>query len=315
MLTTTVVAASQRPDVIDLPIGFFPEGITLAEEWTVYVGSFLEAGAIWKGDLRTGEGEIVLSDGGGRAVGLEYDRRSGYLYVAGGYAGSARVYDTSDFSLVADIALAGDNENTLVNDVVVTETAAFFTDSFQAQLYKVPLKRHGGELQNGADTVAVTIPLSPEFTMLEGTINANGIEISDDGKTLLVVNMASGQLFAVDPTSGEAATVDLGGVLVHGDGMVLRQNTLWVVEHSLAAGNHTQITEVSLSADLSCGFVSPHVLVNEHFDFPATTARKGNSLYTVMSKFEVAPEDVATTPYEIVRTDRDGGEYLCPAAK
>lgn len=32
--------------------------------------------------------------------------------------------------------------------------------------------------------------------------------------------MASGQLFAVDPTSGEATAVDLGGVLVHGDGMV-----------------------------------------------------------------------------------------------
>lgn len=34
--------ASSRLDVIDLPVGFFPEGIALAEEWTVYVGSFDE---------------------------------------------------------------------------------------------------------------------------------------------------------------------------------------------------------------------------------------------------------------------------------
>lgn len=42
-------------------------------------------GAIWKGDLRTGEGEIVIS--GGQAAGLDYDRRSGYLFVAGAFTG------------------------------------------------------------------------------------------------------------------------------------------------------------------------------------------------------------------------------------
>ena len=39
---TAVVATSSRLDIIDLPTGFFPEGITRAEEWTVYVGSFSE---------------------------------------------------------------------------------------------------------------------------------------------------------------------------------------------------------------------------------------------------------------------------------
>lgn len=42
-------------------------------------------GAIWKGDLRTGEGEIVIS--GGQTAGLDYDRRSGYLFVCGGLTG------------------------------------------------------------------------------------------------------------------------------------------------------------------------------------------------------------------------------------
>lgn len=31
---------SSRLDVIELPVGFQPEGITLAREWTAYVGNF-----------------------------------------------------------------------------------------------------------------------------------------------------------------------------------------------------------------------------------------------------------------------------------
>lgn len=47
-------------------------------------------GAIWKGDLSTGEGEAVLSEAGEPALGLDYDRRSGYLYVAGSFAGNRK---------------------------------------------------------------------------------------------------------------------------------------------------------------------------------------------------------------------------------
>ena len=32
---------SSRLDFIELPVGFMPEGIALAEEWTVFVGSLL----------------------------------------------------------------------------------------------------------------------------------------------------------------------------------------------------------------------------------------------------------------------------------
>ncbi|CAN0399465.1 unnamed protein product, partial [Hapterophycus canaliculatus] len=46
-------------------------------------------GSIWKGDLSTGEGEVVLAEAGGSALGLAYDRRSGFLFVCGAYAGKA----------------------------------------------------------------------------------------------------------------------------------------------------------------------------------------------------------------------------------
>lgn len=45
-------------------------------------------GAIWKGDLSTGEGEVVVpGTEGGQGLGMKYDRRSGYLFVCGGLSG------------------------------------------------------------------------------------------------------------------------------------------------------------------------------------------------------------------------------------
>lgn len=60
------------------------------------------------------------------------------LAAAAAAAGTARVYDTSDYRLVSEIALA-DTIDTLINDVILTDAAAFFTDSFQSQLYSVRL--------------------------------------------------------------------------------------------------------------------------------------------------------------------------------
>lgn len=50
--------------------------------------------------------------------------------------GTARIYDDK-FDLVGDIPLAGLDQASFVNDVIVTKTAAYFTDSFQPQIYSV----------------------------------------------------------------------------------------------------------------------------------------------------------------------------------
>ena len=44
-----------KPDVIALPNGFQPEGITTSKRHTFFVGS-RDNGAIYRGSLRTGEG-------------------------------------------------------------------------------------------------------------------------------------------------------------------------------------------------------------------------------------------------------------------
>ncbi|CAM9164405.1 unnamed protein product, partial [Hapterophycus canaliculatus] len=251
ILGSAFVSASSRLDVIDLPNGFYPEGITNGEGWTAYVGS-LQTGNIWKGDLETGEGQVMELSAPGPAVGLDYDRRSGYLFVAGGPVGTARVYD-EHFGLVADLALAEEGDSTFVNDVIITKTAAFFTDSFQRKMYKVDLDRHSGALVGGEGGVH-TIMLSENVPVVEGAFNTNGVEAVDDGSKLIVVNSFSQQLYTIDPDTGVAVLVDLGGELLPGaggDGLVLRKNTLWIVDNSIE-----QVIEVSLSADLTCGSVA-----------------------------------------------------------
>lgn len=46
------------------------------------------------------------------------------------------MYD-EDFGLVADLPMAEEGDSTFVNDVIITKTAAYFTDSFQRKMYKV----------------------------------------------------------------------------------------------------------------------------------------------------------------------------------
>ncbi|CAN0084079.1 unnamed protein product [Hapterophycus canaliculatus] len=119
--------------------------------------------------------------------------------------------------------------------------------------------------------------------------------------------MASGELFSVDPETGHADLIDLGGVVSKSFSLVLfRPNVINQQNNDYV---HTR-TKVALSSDLSCGTVVRN-FTSDYYDFPATAVRKGNSLYYVNGKFGVAEEDVASTSYEIVRVDRDGGEDAC----
>jgi len=44
--------------------------------------------------------------------------------------------------------------------------------------------------------------------------------VTEDEKTLIVVHMVAGELYAVDTETGEASLIDLGGAKVYGDGLV-----------------------------------------------------------------------------------------------
>jgi hypothetical protein len=275
------------PDVIPLPDGFFPEGIAVGTGHDVYAGSLAD-GAIWKGDLRTGAGEILVPGAlGGIAVGLDHDDRSGFLHVAGGPLGVGSIYDGDTGALVDEFDLGAG----FVNDVIVTRDAAYFTNSFVPELYEVPLDQRGR-----VDGTIRTISLAGDFVFVPGGFNANGIEATPDGGTLVVAGSAAGELYTVDPATGVATTIDVGEP-VSGDGLVLLGRTLYVNENSL-----NRITVIDLSADLSSGTIVD-TLTDDDYDVPTTSARFGKSLYSVNAKFGTPP--TPTTPYEIVRVDRN----------
>src|SRR5690349_3031471 len=160
--STVTAGPVQRPfpEVIELPDGWQPEGIAIGPGSTVYSGS-LATGAIWKGDLRSGDGGILVPGApGGMAVGLKYAR--GLLYVAGGATGRASVYDAASGTPV-DACQFGTPGATFVNDVIVTQDAAWFTDSFQPGLYRIPIGPHGPSCDG-----AQTLPLSGDWVQGPG---------------------------------------------------------------------------------------------------------------------------------------------------
>lgn len=289
---STTRAAEQFPGIINLPNGWLPEGVITGRGPIIYSGSRAN-GAIYAADLRTGEGSILFAGQTGRiAVGLNYDQRSNYIFAAGGTNGNAFVYDAATGVEVGAFQLTTARP-TFINDVVITRDAAYFTDSSQPVLYRLPLGP-GGTLP--APDAVETIPLSGDYQQIAG-FNLNGIEASPNGKTLIVVHSTLGVLYNVDPATGVATTIDLGGASVtNGDGLRLQGKTLYVVRNRL-----NQIAKIKLDGKLLSGSVI-ETITNPNFDVPTTVGLFGNALYAVNARFSTPP--TPTTTYTIVRVER-----------
>jgi sugar lactone lactonase YvrE len=287
-----VLAREVFPPVIPLPVGFQPEGIAVGKGTTFYVGS-IPTGAIYRGDLRTGEGSILVPEQEGRsAIGLAYDERSGYLFVAGGMTGEAYVYDGSTGETVAVFTLTTE-ESVFINDVVVTREAAYFTNSFLAEIYRIPLGP-AGRLP-GQDAVQ-TIGLGGDYVQSPG-FNANGIDATPNGKWLVIVNSGQGALYRVNPQTGFATRIDLGGAtLPFGDGILLDGRILYVVQNRL-----NQIAVVWLAPDLTSGEVRA-TISDDDFRVPTTIAEFGRYLYAVNARFGVDNPEAAD--FEVVQVEK-----------
>lgn len=269
------------PTVIDLPAGIQPEGISAGRGTTFYVGS-IRTGAVYRGDLRTGEVDpepAVAGQAGRTAVGTEY--AGGLLFVAGGNTGKAFVYDAATGADVAVLTLTA--PPTFVNDVVVTREAAWFTDSVNPVLYRVD-----------RETFAVTaVPLTGDLVYTAG-FNVNGIDATPDGGTLVLVQSNTGRLFTADPVTGVTREIELAGgeAVPNGDGILLHGRTLYVVQNRL-----NLVAEVRLSGDLAEGTVVGRT-GDPAFDVPTTIARFGSRLYAVNARFGIPSP--ATASYSVV---------------
>ena len=305
--TLSMGAAAQQnwPEAIAIPIGFEAEGIELGKGHEFFLGAnslaslFGEAffgiphepsefaGAIYKGNLRTGEGAILVPPTGKPVSGLSYDPRTDYLYAATGFADLVTgiiidqgviVYDASSGDFIMEI---GFGDNIIINDCLVTRTGVYCTDSFNPNLYKLVLEK-GGRLPS--TPVVEVIPMSG-FEMVPG-FNANGLAGDFDGKQLVIVNIATGVLYRVDTASGEASTIAIEGaeqLFPDGDGLYLDGRTLYIMQNF-----SNKIAVVQLSGDLSGGeFIKniPGEGEINPLNVATTIIGFGNSLYAINTNF------------------------------
>jgi hypothetical protein len=284
---SAALAQSAFPNKIALPNAFAPEGIEIGSGNTFYVGS-VGTGAVYVGDLRTGAGRILVEGAPGvrSATGLELE--GDRLWVSGARFGNALLYNARTGALIKEIQLATGPGATFINDAVVTKDAVYFTDSQRPVIYRVDLSGIAGP---GAVT---TIPLGGDYQHVPGQFNLNGIVATANGKTLIAVQSFARKLFTIDPTTGVATLIDLGGYdLSNGDGLLLQGRTLYVVQN-----RDNKVAVFELSPDLSTAtFV--RALTDPALDVPTTIDRAGSRLYVVNARFgTTTPTDQA---YHVIR--------------
>ena len=291
-LPALLVSAGEKPFPKKVPalFGSLPEGFAIGRGATAFNGSVL--GSIYKVDLRSGQGEILVESEpelGCSKLGMRVDPRTNYLFVAGCEGGNAYVFDADNGVLLGEFVLplpSGFEEGALqiVNDLAITKDAVYFTDSHQPLLYRLPLSRNGGL---PAADAATAIELSGDFVNIEPEdycCGANGIVATPNGKTLIIGHSNFAQLFQVDPSTGhsdEIAVISpLTGFL---DGLVLHNRTVYV----LTPGDTPEddmIQVVKLDKDMLTGELSG-IITDPLMDGVASGALFGNSLYVNNARY------------------------------
>lgn len=280
-----------RPKTLPLPDGFRPEGITSAGA-TFFVSSLAD-GAIYRGDVRTGRGSVLVPGAPGRvAVGLDYDRQRGLVWAAGGPTGTVTAYDARTGRTRATYRFAAG----FLNDLVVTRRAVYVTDSQRAQLAVIPLQP--GRRGLPAASAARTLPLTGDFALVPNAFNANGIVAARGGRVLVLVQSATGRLFRVDPATGRARTVAVsGGTLVGGDGLERRGRRLYVARGT----GPNRVDLLRFGPGLRSARVVS-TITDPTLDVPSTVTLAAGGLYAVNARFSTPP--TATTRYSVTRLPR-----------
>ena len=265
----------------------FPEGVAYdPASGDFFVGN-TQSGAVYRGNVRgdSREMEVFLNgseDGRSGVTGMKVDER-GRLWIAGRTTGRAFVYDAGSGDLIRVFETPRDAE-TLINDVVVTEDAAYFTDSFRSTLFRVPLTSGGiGEIEPWLDFRGTPV-------RYRGGFNLNGIAATADGRYLITVQFNTGKLYRIDTETEEVTEVDLRGEkLGTGDGLLLDGLTLYVVSESPA-----EIVPVKLAEDFTSGQVG-EASSDPTLRFPTTIARYDDRLLVVNSQLNTGSPQLPFT--------------------
>lgn len=252
----------------------FPEGVSYDEATgKFYIGSTTD-GTLYVGDVN-GDLEMTVfseagADGRTTAVGTKVDDE-GRLWVAGGGTGQLFVYDTADGSHIATITTPA-SDNTFINDLAITDSGVYFTDSFR------PILWHVTDIDQGEATAWLDFT-GTALTYVDG-FNLNGIIPAGESNSLIVVHSGEGALYAIDIDTQEVTPIDTGATpLTAGDGLALIDNTIYVTRNSFG-----EIVPLELAADLSTA-TGGTAITSDLFGYPTTIAFTGDSFLVANSQF------------------------------
>jgi hypothetical protein len=284
-------AAHARRDQVDLPVGFRPEGIASAGR-TFFSGSVAD-GRIWRGDLVTGKGAVLVPSVPGRSLrGMQVDRRTGLLWTTGseGTTGIVLAVNARTGAVVRRIVVPGAG---FLNDLVVTRRTVWVTDSNVDRLAAVPLERHG----RPAGGPVRFLPLTGDWPATpQGQLGANGIRALPGG-ALVLNNTTAGGLYAVDPCSGRVRRIPVTGTpaIRSGDGLELVGHRLYVVRGT--GGSDVTVVRLHATRHGWTGTVTG-VLTDPRLDVPSTATAALGRLWAVNARF--ANPSPATATYSAV---------------
>lgn len=296
---------SPWPNTIPIGVlGFQPEGIERGRGQEFFVsgasyqtrfgaGISPHAGAIYKGNLLTGEVWNLVPATGIPAAGLSYDARTDYLYaVSASFGRGVIVYDATTGEEIRTYSFTDPADPLapmVINDLLVTRQAVYCTDSVNPVLYEI-LLGPGGRLP---ETPQVNkLFLSPEFVMIPGKFNANGLVGDFGGQQLIVVNISSGVLYLVETADGQATPITIEGaeqLFANGDGLYLEGRTLYICQNFLE-----KIAVVQLSGDLTQGIFVKN-LESPVLQVPTTITGFADGIYAINTHFW----EIAADPFNV----------------
>ncbi|WP_256856662.1 superoxide dismutase family protein [Variovorax sp. KK3] len=271
----------------------FPEGIAIdPRSGTAFVGSSSN-GDLFRIERGAAKAELVQVGGAvGRqgAFGMKFDAM-GRLWVAGGPNGTLAAVDVGNGTTLAVVKAPQDRPRFLNDLVIAQDGTAYVTDSFQPVIYRMRTTAGApASLEPWLDLAQTPIRYLPN------QINLNGIVASADGRHLLSIQLATGQLWRIDTQSKAVTQVRIdGGELRDGDGLVLTgANELYVVRNA-----HHELVRVRLSADWSSGRIEQR-LTDSRLRYPTTAAVSSGGLMVVNGQLDRQKNPPVLLPFDVV---------------
>ena len=274
----------------------YPEGITYSPSLDKFLVSSLTQGKVGTVDQSGRYFDLILDSQLIGSVGMKV--REGRLYVCHGDQGVSTkstaqstlktaglfVYDLATQQNLRRVDLAGllPGVNHFANDLAFDALGnAYVTDSFAPVIYKVPA--------DTAQRPGILIN-SPLFAGTQG-INLNGIVYHPDNY-LIVVKSNEGKLFKVDLNNRNIITEITGVNLPSGDGMLLYNKDLYVVN------GQKQVSQIRSTDGWKTAALVKTDAVG--YDQATTNVEINGAIYTLNARIaEVSAAAVAKNPGQL----------------